>query len=251
MGKKIIRGAFIGGFLGIVLGMLISYTVHFYGKGKTIDPVNLVESAYVSVFNDEGVISPDSAYGGGSLNFNPPECNDLEDVILRFHVKANSNSEEDIALKYMVRDAVLTHIGGELDGNVTRDEILSYIRLHLDEISELARETITKAGYDYDVNAYISNDFFPIRQYGDMVIPAGNYQALRIDIGDADGENFWCILYPMMCYTVDCGAVVSKSDEKKLESELSEEDYKRLFVDHDTGDNEVKIKFKFLEWLGF
>lgn len=249
MTTKILRGTFLGIVLGLVAGVLISYGIYYYNRGSAVGADNVIEQTAMSVFGGEESIIPDPAKGGGQLNLNPPECNDLEDVILRFHVKANSNSDEDLALKYTVRDAVLVEIGGKLKGNLTRDDVLSYLKDNLDDIRDIAMKTIWEEGYDYDVNVYIANDFFPVRQYGELVLPAGNYQALRIDIGVAKGENFWCILYPMMCYTVDSGAVVSKNDEKKLERELSSEEYKKLFIDKDTGDNEVKVKFKLLDWL--
>ncbi|MGN0151673.1 MAG: stage II sporulation protein R [Wujia sp.] len=262
MAKKIVRGMLIGGFLGIVFGLAGSYILFFIrtaGKDEETLARQIAGSPYISAmetdaYSGENEISlpeimPDPCALGQDVNYQPPECDDLEDVILRFHVRANSNSAEDLALKYDVRDAVLMLIGEENSGDCSRDEILEYISEHVDEIRDTAAKVIEEAGYDYDVNVYIANDFFPIRQYGELVLPAGNYQALRIDIGAAEGENFWCILYPMMCYTIDSGAVVSREDEKKLEENLSEEDYRKLFVDCDTGDNEVVVRFKFVDWL--
>ncbi len=271
MAKKIIRGTLVGGFLGIVCGLALSYVTFFvkvYNRGEETISEQIAGSPYISVMSMDNnatayydlgdavaeddmevEITPDPCLPGRDVDINPPACDDLEDIILRFHVRANSNSEEDLELKYAVRDAVLKKIGTELDGDYTRDEVLAYVTEHMDEIEDIATGVLRDAGYDYPVEVYISNDYFPIRQYGEMVLPAGNYQALRVDIGAAEGENFWCILYPMMCYTLDSGAVVSHEDEEVLEEVLSEEDYRKLFVDCDTGDNTVDIRFKFLDWI--
>ena len=121
-----------------------------------------------------------------------------------------------------------------------------------DKLHTYAVASIKEAGYEYKVRVYISIDYFPIRQYGELVLPAGEYEALRIDIGEAEGENFWCILYPMMCYPLEAGAVVSKEDGEKLKSVLDEDDYEKLFVEHDEkAEGEVKVRFKLLELLGF
>lgn len=271
MAKKIIRGTVIGGFLGIVLGLALSYVTFFVrtlNQGEETVSEQIAGSPYVSVMSMDNQaaayydmgdaltddyagldIMPDSCLPGVEVDVNPPACDELEDVILRFHVRANSNSTEDLELKYEVRDAVLKALNRELGDDYSRDEVLAYITEHTAELEDIAREVLEDAGCDYPVNVYMSNDYFPIRQYGELVLPAGNYQALRIDIGAAEGENFWCILYPMMCYTLDTGAVVSQEDEETLEEMLSEEDYRKLFVDCDTGDNTVEVRFKLLDWI--
>lgn len=243
---RIARGAVIGIFLGVVGGIGLSYGIHF----KNILEGNMMakydDAAEVFGVNDDGT----DAVELKTANTNPPECTSLQDAILRFHVKANSDSSEDIALKYAVRDAVLMEIGGELEGNHTKEEVLLYLSENLEQIQEIAVRTIDEAGFTYPVNVYISNDYFPIRQYGDMVFPAGEYQALRIDIGVAQGENFWCVLYPMTCYTYDSAAVITKEDAEELERCLSAEEYEKLFINREVDKKDVKVKFKLLEWLG-
>ena len=246
MGLKILRGAFIGIFLGVAGGLILAYGMHYMRNMRSAEGddymsgVSFVENADTDTM--ENVVEAFNEY-------EPPYCDSLEDTILRFHVRANSNSKADISLKYKVRDDVLMAIGGILDGDKTKDEVMSYLRNNLDFIKNIALNSIRMAGYDYDVKVYISKDYFPIRQYGEMVLPAGYYEALRIDIGEAEGENFWCILYPMMCYPLESGAVVSNEDKEELKSVLSEEDYKKLFIEHDEK-KDVRVKFKFVEWLG-
>lgn len=172
-----------------------------------------------------------------------------EDVIVRFHVRANSDSEEDLALKYEVRDAVLAELADGLKTVEDDGAALRYIMQKLPDIRQAARAVVDEAGYDYTISAYIVREEFPIREYGELVLPAGTYRALRVDIGAAKGENFWCMLYPMMCYTMDAGAVVDSEDAEKLAQALDEESYEKLFVKRDAKGDNVKVRLKILEWL--
>lgn len=242
VGLKIIRGGAIGAFIGVVAGIGIPTALHLK---DIIADIKVMEAGMEDI---------------GIQAFSYQEdCGDLEDVILRFHVRANSNSDEDIALKLEVRDAVLNTVGENLGNMATdtesvassgRDEVLEYVEDNLDEIEKIAQKVIRDNGYNYEVNAYISVDYFPMRQYGELTLPAGEYTALRIDIGSAEGENFWCLLYPTMCYTVDSEAFVSKEGEDKLQQALTEEDYDRLFVQKNLEKGQLKVKFKILEWIG-
>lgn len=172
-----------------------------------------------------------------------------EDVIVRFHVRANSDSEEDLALKYEVRDAVLAELADGLETVENDGAALRYIMQKLPDIRQAARAVVDEAGYDYTISAYVVREEFPIREYGELVLPAGTYRALRVDIGAAKGENFWCMLYPMMCYTMDAGAVVDSEDTEKLAHALDEESYEKLFVKREAKPGDVKVKLKILEWL--
>ncbi len=186
------------------------------------------------------------------VEINPSEetYNNVQNILLRFHVKANSDSEEDIELKYKVRDAVLEEFDSTLQEFTSKEEAIEFLEDNLEDIQTIADRVIEENGYDYATTVYLTDDYFPMRQYGELVIPAGYYQALRIDIGEAMGENFWCVLYPMMCYPVDGGAVITEEDGKKLKRELSEEEFEKLFVDKEVKKDEIEIRFKFLEWLG-
>lgn len=243
MAKRIIRGAFVGIFLGVCLGICLSYALRI----KRLADERRNE--YVAVNQRGQEVIEANTDAGAYRGRTGEECRDLMDVILRFHVKANSNSEEDLAIKYAVRDAVIYKYQSVLQGDMTRQEVMTFLEDNLDNIEELAVETIEALGYSYPVSVYISNDYFPMRQYGELVFPAGYYDALRIDIGAARGENFWCILYPMMCYPLDTGAILSREDEKELKKLLSSEEYERLFIKREPEVKNVKIKFKFLEWI--
>ena len=173
----------------------------------------------------------------------------LADNLIRFHVRANSNQEVDIALKYKVRDAVIASLEEGLTHCETLEEAETYLTDNLELVKQVSEDTLSQAGYNYAVKAYLTNDYFPMRQYGEMVIPAGFYQALRVDIGLANGENFWCLLYPTLCVPVEAGGVITRDGEKELKEELSEEQYDKLFVKKEVPRENIEIRFKLWEAL--
>lgn len=270
MGYKILKGAMVGILLGVCGGILLTSVLHIAGGGSVRDVVSLFREGNMKMlFADQKISDEDQAdleavFGDSSLSGDVDDvagksgtCADVyedalkspEDVVVRFHVRANSDSETDLALKYEVRDAVLALLAEDLQKAENDSEAILYLAQNLSEIRNTARAVVTEAGYHYDVKAYITREEFPIREYGELVLPAGTYRALRIDIGEAKGENFWCMLYPMMCYTMDAGAVVDSEDAEKLAQALDEESYKKLFVKRDTKPGDVKVKLKILEWL--
>ena len=270
MGYKILKGAMVGILLGVCGGILLTSVLHIAGGGSVRDVVSLFREGNMkmlfagqkisdedqadleAVFGDAGMAR--SSAGGtetadGSADVYEDALKSPEDVIVRFHVRANSDSEEDLALKYEVRDAVLAELADGLETVEDDGAALRYIMQKLPDIRQAASAVVDEAGYDYTISAYIVREKFPIREYGELVLPAGTYRALRVDIGAAKGENFWCMLYPMMCYTMDAGAVVDSEDAEKLAQALDEESYEKLFVKRDTKPGDVKVKLKILEWL--
>lgn len=277
MGYKILKGAMVGILLGVCGGILLTSVLHIAGGGSVRDVVSLFREGNMkmlfagqkisdedqaeleAVFGDAGMAricaggteTADGMYGNadGSADVYEDAIRSPEDVIVRFHVRANSDSEEDLALKYEVRDAVLAELADGLKTVEDDGAALRYIMQKLPDIRQAARAVVDEAGYDYTISAYIVREEFPIREYGNLVLPAGTYRALRVDIGAAKGENFWCMLYPMMCYTMDAGAVVDSEDTEKLAQALDEESYEKLFVKRDAKGDNVKVRLKILEWL--
>lgn len=170
----------------------------------------------------------------------------LAEEVLRFHILANSDSEEDQALKIKVRDQILDYLDTEMPQTSDAKETARWIRRHMDELEEVSRKTVTALGYDYPVNAAVTNCWFPDRTYGDMTFPAGNYEALRIELGDAQGHNWWCVLYPGLCFLDAANAVVPEEGKQKLQNVLTEDEYSRI-----TSETDFQIKWYFLEkWKG-
>ena len=271
MGHKILKGAMVGILLGVCGGILLTSVLHIAGGGSVRDVVSLFREGNMKMLfagqkiSDDDQAELEAVFGDAGMaricaggketadgmyaDVYEDAIRSPEDVIVRFHVRANSDSEEDLALKYEVRDAVLAELADGLKTVEDDGAALRYIMQKLPDIRQAARAVVDEAGYDYTISAYIVREEFPIREYGDLVLPAGTYRALRVDIGAAKGENFWCMLYPMMCYTMDAGAVVDSEDTEKLAQALDEESYEKLFVKRDAKPGDVKVKLKILEWL--
>lgn len=123
----------------------------------------------------------------------------LSDKVVRLHVLANSDSEEDQALKLQVRDAVTERTAALLEEASGRREAETVLRQHLPELKRLAAEAIAAAGYGYSVEVELAETEFPTREYDGFSLPAGEYLALRVLIGEAAGRNWWCVVFPPLC----------------------------------------------------
>lgn len=122
------------------------------------------------------------------------------DQVVRLHVLANSDSEADQALKLQVRDAVLAEMPTLFTKANSQSEALQVVKQHLPQLERLAKRVVTKAGSTYTVKASVGLFDFPDRTYGDVTLPAGPYEALRLEIGEAKGANWWCVLFPPLCF---------------------------------------------------
>ena len=154
----------------------------------------------------------------------------LAGQVLRFHVIANSDSDEDQELKLQVRDAVLDYFADEMPESGDASQAAAWARQHTDEIEDVGRRALAEAGSDETVNAAVTTCFFPDRTYGDMTFPAGNYEALRVEIGAAEGHNWWCVLYPNLCFLDSTNAVMPDEGKQKLKNVLTEEEYSSITV---------------------
>ncbi len=152
----------------------------------------------------------------------------LSGEVLRFHVLANSDSEADQEVKLKVRDAVIAYLQEEMPESADAEEAARWVRSRIDRIEELSRETAARNGSDDPVSAAVTTCWFPDRTYGDLTFPAGNYKALRIEIGEGAGHNWWCVLYPGLCFLDSTHAVMPEEGKKKLKNVLTEEEYSRI-----------------------
>ncbi len=149
----------------------------------------------------------------------------LSKEVLRFHILANSDSKEDQNLKMQVKEQVLSWIQEELSGEENLEETKEWMQEHLPKICEKAEEVIAKAGYSYAVSGSLVRDSFPDKTYGDVTFPAGEYDALRLVIGEGKGHNWWCVLYPALCFRDAIGGVVEEEGKEKLRKVLDEDTY--------------------------
>ncbi len=126
-------------------------------------------------------------------------CEGIPDRVVRLHVLANSDSEEDQALKLAVRDAVLQAGSGLLDGAADRAGAEARLQESLPVLEQAAHETLAAQGCGDPVRVELTTCYFPTRTYGEWTLPAGNYRAVRVVIGEGQGHNWWCVLFPPLC----------------------------------------------------
>lgn len=165
----------------------------------------------------------------------------IEGKVLRFHVIANSDSDEDQALKLKVKDTLVEKLRPVLQGAEDLEETKSLVREHLQEIQNIAQDVVDTFGHGEQVRAELVRTYFPVKSYGDCTFPAGNYEALRITIGKASGRNWWCVLYPSLCFVDTVHGVVPESSKEELKNVLTEEEYDSLFQ---WGESEYQIGWK-------
>lgn len=175
---------------------------------------------------------------------NDPLQPSIASKILRFHVLANSDTKCDQAVKAEVRDAVGTYLQPLLEEAESLDETKQIVARNLKEIIKTAEETLKNAGYHYDVTARIAKIDFPEKTYGSYTFPKGEYEALQIVIGEGKGQNWWCVLYPNMCFKGSVFEVVEEEAEESLREVLNPWEYADVF---DSG--KVEFRFKFLEYF--
>lgn len=165
----------------------------------------------------------------------------MAEEILRFHVIANSDSEEDQALKMKVKEGVVDYISNLTQMGDDLESTKYIISLYLDEIEQEAQRIIRQEGYSYETKVMLTESYFPIKTYGEAVFPAGVYQALKIEIGEAEGKNWWCVLYPNLCFVDSAYGVLEEDQKEMLKEVLTEEEYKSIF---NADSKDIKVSFK-------
>lgn len=169
----------------------------------------------------------------------------IADSVIRLHVRANSDSPEDQDLKLQVRDGILDNMQTYLDGSESKNEARVVLLNHMSDITDIAEDIIAQNGENYAVVAYITNDRFPTRSYGNVSLPAGKYETLRVEIGEAKGENWWCILFPPLCFVDVTQGEIESEAQQELANVLTAEEYD--LVTKSDKDVTVKAKFKIVE----
>lgn len=165
---------------------------------------------------------------------------ELAGNVLRFHVLADSDSQRDQQVKMQVKSAVISYLQEKLDGQNSLRETKEYVQEHLEEIQEVAQETVRQENSEDTVTAELVRDEFPEKTYGDVTFPKGTYEALRIRIGSGKGHNWWCCLYPNLCFTDSVCGKVMPEDKQELEGVLDEDAYEMI-----TCTSDFKIKWFF------
>lgn len=164
--------------------------------------------------------------------------------ILRFHVLANSDSDADQNVKKQVRDAVGTYLRPYLEECSDMEMTREVVNEHMQEVIEVSKDVLRDNGFTYNVTAEITHTDFPEKVYGEYTFPAGEYEALEIRLGNGEGHNWWCVLYPNMCFRGSVYEVPSDEAKHALREVLTLEEYEDIFRH-----GKYQIRFKFLEYF--
>lgn len=185
-----------------------------------------------------------------SFNYSKAISSNLSDSVFRLHIIANSDSSADQQLKLKVRDNIIEYMNTLTSSSSDKKDVISMVNNHLDSFKEIALNTIKENGYNYDVNIEIGNFNFPTKTYGDISFPAGNYDALRIEIGDAIGQNWWCVLFPPLCFVNSSTGVVPDDSKNTLKENINSESYEIISEGNKSKNtSDIKIKFKIIEFF--
>lgn len=171
---------------------------------------------------------------------------DISSNVVRLHVVANSDSPADQELKLKVRDGVISYLEPLLENTLEINESKKIIRENIAQIEEEAERIIKKYGYKYNVTVSLGNFDFPTKKYENAQFPKGKYDALKIVIGNGKGQNWWCVLYPQLCFSKSADGTLTSENEAKLKNALSDDEYNMI-----TSQSNINFKFKIVEWFSF
>ncbi|WP_297435314.1 stage II sporulation protein R [uncultured Clostridium sp.] len=193
-----------------------------------------------------GIVSLVILIGGFiAINGNSVQVTSMEGIsekIIRFHVLANSDSDKDQELKLKVRDEVIGYMTPILNESKSLNESRELLLSNQEKVIEIAKEVIKKEGYDYDVNVELAMTNFPVKTYGNVTLPQGEYEAFRVLIGEAKGENWWCVMFPPLCFIdMSKGQISYEKSEEQLSGVLTEEEQSLIT---DSEDSKIEFRFK-------
>lgn len=157
----------------------------------------------------------------GSLSYTNDASNDISTKVLRMHVLANSNSIDDQKLKIAVKNNILKSTQELFTDCDNLEESIEIAQSNTELIKASAKEVIKKYNKNYDVKVYVDNEFFDVREYKDFTLPSGNYNTVKIVIGEGKGKNWWCVMYPAVCISAcsdDFDKALTKEEKKLITS---------------------------------
>ena len=160
--------------------------------------------------------------------------------VFRLHVIANSDTEKDQELKLKVKTRIVEYLKEILGDDAGLEETKEAVLTHLTEIEQEAENLIEEQGFDYPVEVVVEKTYFPEKTYGDCTFPAGEYEALKVKIGSAKGQNWWCVLYPSLCFLDDTYGIVTEEKKEDLKEVLTAEEFPEIL-----GDSREKQKLRF------
>ena len=162
--------------------------------------------------------------------------------VFRLHVIANSDTEEDQKLKLKIKTRIVEYLEEIMGKDADLEETKEAVLTHLGEIEREAEKLVHEQGFDYPVKAVVEKTYFPKKSYGDCTFPAGEYEALNVKIGEARGHNWWCVLYPSLCFIEDTYGVVTEEKKEDLKSVLTTEEFLEIL---EKPEEKKTIRFRF------
>lgn len=207
---------------------LLLFTAYIFALGCLLTGMHglVTELAYT----DSIVSSKEEALADHTDSTADPSDNQKEIAkkVLRLHVIANSDSTKDQNIKLYVRDQILHSLQEDMKHVHSASEARKITKNHLTAIRTAAQKALASIKCDASVKVMVSKRYFPVKQYGDLTFPAGTYDALCVEIGEAKGHNWWCVLFPSLCFVNETTAVVPESSKESLKASLSDEAYNSL-----------------------
>lgn len=176
----------------------------------------------------------------------------ISNKLIRFHVLANSDCVQDQSLKLKVRDSVIKFMYPKLINSKSIAESKKILEENNKGILEVCQKTISENGYSYNVKTSLSKENFPIRSYGNITLPEGKYEAYKIIIGNGQGHNWWCVMFPPLCFIdITKGNLSEKQTEKQMRKTLSKDEYRLVNKDSKSkpSSNKIILKLKIVEIL--
>lgn len=171
---------------------------------------------------------------------------DIENSVFRLHVIANSDTKEDQDLKYKVRDNLIEYMNSLCKDITSKEEAIKISKLHEEDFLNIANNTIKENGYSYPVTIEFGNFSFPTKDYGDISLPAGYYDALRVKIGEAKGQNWWCVMFPPLCFVNISSGIVPEESKELIKQELNDEEYSIVTKEESSN---IQFKIGLIEWF--
>ena len=172
--------------------------------------------------------------------------NNISSSVFRLHVIANSDSDEDQNLKYIVRDNLIQYMNMLTKNITSKEDAIKIANEHKQDFYKIAIKTIRDNGYNYDVKIEIGNSYFPTKHYGDISLPAGYYDALKVEIGSASGQNWWCVMFPPLCFVDMSTGIVPDESKQTIKENMPTEEYALV---SNSEDSSIKFKFKLVEFF--
>lgn len=171
----------------------------------------------------------------------------IADSVVRLHIVANSDSDSDQAIKLKVRDAILENMKEKYPDGATKEEAANYLKNSLDEIEGIASEVLSENGSNDLVNAKYGVYPFPTKEYDEFALPAGEYEAVRVELGSAKGENWWCIMFPPLCVADESSLKFDEEAMSQLKEEIGAGNFQLITDITGKGNAPIKIKFRIVE----